>query len=119
MSKLDLIRKALEPFGKTYYGKANPKEGEAWEYYVFRRKKMKKKATSSADYKRFYEIAIVKEDYIPENHEIEIIKAIEEKTKLRLADDDIVYDYTFKGATDYVVEVAVITFAETIKGCEA
>lgn len=119
MSKLDLIREALKPFGKTFYGKANPKDGDEWNYYVFRRKRVKKKASTSTDYKRFYEVAIVKEDYIPENHEFEIINAIEKETKLKLADDDIVIDYTFKGSTDFVVEVAVITFAETIKGCEA
>ena len=117
MSRLDLIRDALEPFGKTYYGKANPSESDTWDYYVFRRNVLKK-ATNGTDFLRRYTVAIVKEDYIPENHEFEIIKAIREKTKLKLADVDINYDYTFKGATDFVVEVCTITFTEPLKDCE-
>jgi hypothetical protein len=114
---LDKIRDTLEGFGKTYYGNADPKETDIWDYYVFRRATLKK-AGSGTDFVRRYTVAIVKEDYIPEGHEFEIIKAIREATRMRLADVDISYNYTFKGATSLVVEVAMITFAESIKGCE-
>ena len=117
-SMLDKIRDTLQGFGKTYYGNANPKENEAWDYYVFRRSSLKKAGSSGTDFVRRYTVAIVKEDYIPEGHEFEVIKAVREATRMRLADIDITYSYTFKGATDFVVEVAMITFAETIKGCE-
>lgn len=118
MAKLDLIKQTLGTFGKTYYGKGNPKDSEPWNYYVFRRATLKKAGTSGNDFVRRYTVAIVHEEYIPENHEFEIIKAICEKAKLKLADVDITYDYTFKGSTDFVVEVAVITFSEALKGCD-
>lgn len=116
MSMLDTIRDTLQGFGETYYGNAYPKEGDPWNYYVFRRSILKK-AGSGADFVRRYTVAIVKENYIPEGHEIEVINAIRAATKMRLADVDITYSYAFKGATDLVVEVALITFAEPIKGC--
>lgn len=115
---LDKIREVLESFGKTYYGNAAPAIGEAWDYYVFRRVALKKSGAGGTDFRRHYVVAIVKEDYIPEGHEFEVIKAVREATRMRLADTDITYSYTFKGATDLVVEVAMITFSEPIKGCE-
>lgn len=118
MSMLDKIRDTLQDFGKTYYGKATPKENEAWNYYVFRRASIRKKGSGGTDFTRYYTVAIVKEDYIPEGHEFEVIKAICEKTRMRLADVDIAYDYVTRGATDLVIEVAMITFAEHLKGCE-
>lgn len=118
MSKLDDIRDVLQSFGKTYYGNANPKMNEQWDYYVFRRLNLKKKGAGGTDFTRCYVVGIVKENYIPEGHEFEVIKAVREKTRLRLADVDITYNYTFKGATDLVVEVAFITFAEPLKGCD-
>ena len=118
MSMLDKIRDVLERRGTTYYGNATPDEREPWNYYVFRRVVLKKSGTGGTDFRRHYMVAIIKENYIPEGEEFEVIKEIREATKMRLADVDISYGYTHKGATDLVVEVAVITFSETIKGCE-
>lgn len=117
MSTLDTIRETLEAFGNTYYGNANPENNEPWNYYVFRRYALKK-AGSGSDFIRRYTVAIVKENYIPEGHEFEVINAIREKTRLKLADTDITYSYVFKGSTDLVVEIAVITFSEPLKGCK-
>lgn len=117
MSILDKIREALEPFGETYYGNANPSTSDPWNYYVFRRATMRKAGAGGTDFKRYYVVAIVKEDFIPDGHEFEIIDAVRAATNMRLADVDISYEYTFKGSTDLVVEVALITFAEPLKGC--
>ncbi len=116
MSMLDKIREALKPFGVTYYGNATPANTDPWDYYVFRRSNLKK-ASNGVDFVRHYAVAIVKENYIPEGHEFEIIDAIRKATKMRLANVDITYSYVYKGQTDLVVEVALITFAEPLKGC--
>lgn len=116
---LDKIREVLGTFGKTFYGTATPADKDPWDYYVFRRAVMKKSGSGGTDFRRHYHVAIVKENYIPEGHEFEVISAIRSAIpRLRLADVDITYSYTTKGATDLVVEVALITFSETIKGCE-
>lgn len=115
MSMLDKIRDTLQEFGTTYYGNADPKEGEPWNYYVFRRVLLKKAGKSGTDFVRRYSIAIVKENYIPEGHEFEVIDAICEATGLKVAEEDITYSYTFKGSTSLVVEVALIPFVEAFK----
>lgn len=115
MSKLDKIRDALQPLGKTYYGNADPDINEPWNYYVFRRVRLRKTGTGNVGYARRYVVAIVKENYIPEGHEFEVIDAICEATGLKVAEEDITYSYTFKGSTSLVVEVAVIPFVEALK----
>lgn len=115
MTKLDKIRNALQAFGKTYYGNADPDIKEPWNYYVFRRERLRKTGSANVGYARRYIVAIVKENYIPEGHEFEIIDAICEATGLKLADEEITYNYTFKGSTDLVVEVAIIPFVEALK----
>lgn len=113
--KLDKIRDALQTFGKTYYGNADPDINEPWNYYVFRRVRLRKTGTANVGYNRRYVVAIVKENYIPEGHEFEIINAICEATGLKVAEEDITYSYTFKGSTSLVVEVALIPFVEAFK----
>ena len=116
MSKLDIIRETLEQFGKTYYGNADPEMTEPWNYTVFRRSELSK-STNASGFVRRYAIAIVRENYIPEGLEFDVIKAILNATNLRLADTAATYSYVYKGNTDLVVEVCLITFAEPIKGC--
>lgn len=115
MSKLDKIRDVLNTFGKTYYGNADPDINEPWNYYVFRRVRLRKTDKANVAYKRVYIVAIIKENYIPEGHEFEIIEAITEATGLKVVDEDILYDYSFKGETSLVVEAAVIPFIEALK----
>ena len=114
-SKLDIIRDTLNTFGKTYYGNADPDKKEPWNYYVFRRVRLRNTDKANVAYKRVYIVAIIKENYIPEGHEFEIIEAITEATGLKVVDEDILYDYSFKGETDLVVETAVIPFVEAFK----
>lgn len=115
MSKLDQIRAVLEKFGATYYGNASPKVSETWDYTVFRRAELSK---ASNDFVRKYTVAIVRESYIPENLEFEIIKAIIDETNLRLSETSAVYNYVYKGSTDLVVEICVLTFFEPLKRCK-
>lgn len=117
MSKLDIIREALEQFGKTYYGNADPELTEPWNYTVFRRAELSK-STNGNGFVRRYAVAVVRENYIPEGLEFEIINSILETTNLRLADTAATYSYVYKGNTDLVVEVCLITFSEPIKGCK-
>ena len=115
MSKLDQIRAVLEKFGATYYGNASPKVSETWDYTVFRRAELSKALN---DFVRKYTVAIVRESYIPENLEFEIIKAIIDETNLRLSETSADYSYVYKGSTDLVVEICVLTFFEPLKRCK-
>ena len=48
--------------------------------------------------------------------EINVIKALEEIKGLKLAQDDIEYDYITKKNSGIVVEMAVLAFIQPIKG---
>ena len=85
----------------------------AWNYIVFSRDRLKRSDKSSNDFNRKYRIVLVHEDC-----ELALIKAMKEIPRLNLAKEDIVYDYAVNPKTKNVVEMAVLTFAETIKGYE-
>ena len=57
------------------------------------------------------------EDYVEEGFEQEVIKAIEENTRLKLSDDEMQFNYVTKSGTDTVVEMLTLTFCKTFRGC--
>lgn len=127
-SVLERIRRTLEGLlggdaGMTavYYGACNERQLDLWNYFVFNRRVTTKRNTSRQDYQTFYEVHIVHEDYIPEGYAEAVVAALEAPddggTKLRATDDDIRYDYVFKGNTDVVVEMATITVFHPSKRC--
>lgn len=127
-SVLERIRRTLEGLlgGDTgmvgaYYGACSERKLDRWNYFVFNRRTTTKRNTSRQDYQTFYEIHIVHEDYIPEGYVEAVVEALEAQdesgTKLRATDDDIRYDYVFKGNTDVVVEMATITVFHPAKRC--
>lgn len=114
---LNEIRDKLESLdmGPVQYGRIT-EIPEEWNYLVFGRSRMRKAGTSRTDYNRYYTVAIVHEDYIPEDVELKVIKALKEIKGLNVSQEDIQYDYTIKKGNGNVVEVAVLTFFEPIKG---
>lgn len=114
---LNEIRDELKKLGMgpVEYGrvKNNP---DIWNYIVFARRNMRPAGSSKVDYSRYYTVVIVHEDYIPEGTEIKVMKAVESIKGLKIASEDIQYDYTVKKGSDTVVEMAVLTFVESLKG---
>ena len=119
-SILDRIRSTLESLAQgevkmegVYYGACREEKLGRWNYFVFNRLKTTKNNTSRMDYQTFYQVHIIHEDYIPEGYVEEVIhelsKKAEDGTKLRPTNDDVNYNYTFKGGTNVVVEIATIT----------
>lgn len=113
------IKEALEnlQIGPVKYGRMKSPPAD-WNYIVFARDRMKRTGTTGNDFNRYYTVAIVHEDYIPEDLEKSVIIAMKQVKGLRLANDDIQYDYMVKSNSDTVVEMAVITFTEPLKGYE-
>ena len=119
-SILDRIRSTLESLAQgevkmegVYYGACREEKLDRWNYFVFNRLKTTKNNSSKMDYQTFYQVHIVHEDYIPEGYVEAVIgelsKKAEGSTKLRPTNDDVNYNYTFKGGTNVVVEIATIT----------
>lgn len=116
---LNVIRDKLKSLklGPVEYGRVNNDPNE-WNYVVFARRNMSRAGKSRNDLNRYYTVVIVHEDYIPEGTEVEVIKALTDIPGLHLAQDDIQYDYTVKRNSDTIVEMAVMTFYEVVKGYE-
>lgn len=114
---LNKIKEALEQLdvGPVQYGRVR-NAPDLWNYVVFARDKLSRSGTSKTDFNRYYKVALVHEDFIPEGMEIEALKKLEEIPGLKQANIDIEYDYMIKKNSDTVVEMAVITFTEVLKG---
>ena len=128
-SVLDRIRSTLNELSSgevkmegVWYGACREKELKYWNYFVFnRRRTTKNNQGSKVDLQTFYQVHVVHEDYIPEGYIETVINALLEKdesgTKLKMTNEDIQYDYTFKGNTNMVVEIATITLYHPEKRC--
>lgn len=109
------------PMRGVWYGACREKKLDCWNYFVFNRLKTTKNNASRMDYQTFYQVHIIHEDFIPEGYVEKVIEALCQKdesgTKLRPTNDDVTYDYTFKGNTGMVVEIAHITLYHPEKRC--
>ena len=110
------------PMEGVWYGACRASKLNTWNYFVFNRKKTTKGgSTNRVDLQTFYEVHIIHEDAIPEGYLQTVIDALQAQddsgTKLKLTSDDIDYDYTFKGSTNMVVEIATLTFLHPEKRC--
>lgn len=116
-SMLNKISEKLEELdmGPIQYGRVT-NQPEVWNYIVYGRSRLRRVGSSKNDFNRYYTVIIVHEDYIPEGMEINVIKALEEIKGLKLAQDDIEYDYITKKNSGIVVEMAVLAFIQPIKG---
>lgn len=102
---------------KTIYGRVSMNNvPESWNYITFNRKRVKRAGTSMSDFNEEYQVNLVHEDYVPEEAVYEVINKLLEVTGLKLAPDDIDFNYLLKNKTDTVVEVATIVFTHPVKG---
>ena len=129
-SILDRIEKTLTKLSTehevkmegVFYGACTESKLSKWNYFVFNRGKTTKNNNGTrTDLQTTYEVHIVHEGHVPEGYVKDVIDALQAQdepgTKLKLNNDDILYDYTFKGSTNMVVEIATITFLHPEKRC--
>lgn len=105
--------KELDP--NVFYGMVDKKMQELeWDYIVFNRTNIKhsQNKTSDTDY---FDVHIVRENYIPDGLETEVIKSLTEINGVRLAGTDSEFSYTEKPNTDIVVEMLSIHFLRARK----
>ena len=119
-SILDDIKNSLEelakdetyPFsGGVYYGICTAHDLDEWNYFVFNRTT----SQSSNDNRStdIFQVNIVHEDYILEDFDKTVIKAMREIGLVKQG--DTTYQYVQKGSTDIVVELATIPFKKARK----
>lgn len=112
LSKIKTALETVDP--KVYYGRVT-EENKVFNYIVFGREKLQKSGQSKIDFKDRYFVAIVREDYIPEGLEFEVIDAMQAIPGMRLADQDYDYNYVSIRNSNAVAEILKITFVKSKK----
>lgn len=116
---LEDIERVLKEFDpNVYYGMVSESRAETkWDYIVFNRTNIKPSVnkTSSTDY---FDVHIIRENYVPEGIDTEIIKKLCALEGVRLGGTDCTFDYVQKPNTDIVVEMLTIPFMRARK-CSA
>lgn len=90
------------------------KQSPVWDCIVFGRSNIKYSSnkTSASDY---FDVLIIRENYIPEGLDTEIIEALTSLDGVKLAGDTANFDYIQKPNTDTVVEMLTISFVRARK----
>lgn len=105
--------KAIDP--NTYYGMVDESRAETvWDYIVFNRARIRHSSnrTSSSD---FFDVHVIRENYIPDGMEDEVINALCDLPGVRLAGEDTEFSYVQKPNTNIVVEMMTISFLRARK----
>ncbi len=112
------IEKALlEIDSNVHYGRVpESKIKENWNYFVFGKNTLRKADANSIDLIDSYWVAIVRENYIPDDLVFEVIDKLNAIPGFKLTMDDGNYEYAFKEKTDLVVEILTLSFSK-VKKC--
>ncbi len=112
----DVKNKLEEIDQNVYYGMMvkDPADVPVWDYIVFNRVKLRQgqDKNSLGD---LFEVHIVRESFIPEELDTEVITKMREIPGVRPASDDGTYLYTKKPNTETVVEMLTLTFVRARK----
>lgn len=113
---LDEIKQKLAEIDPCiHYGAVASSQFEMlWDYIVFNRVTLSS-APNKTGYSDYYDVHIVRENFIPEGLDIEVINKMCEISGMRLTSSDAVYSYVQKPNTDTVVEMLTLHFVRARK----
>ena len=111
----EIQNKLKELDNNVFYGMVDKSMKETlWNYIVFNRTTMKPNANKNS-FSDYFTVHIIREEWIPEGFEIEVINKMSEIDGMRLAGNDAVYTYVQKPNTNIVVEMLSIDFVKAKK----
>ena len=103
----------IEP--NVFYGMVDETMKETlWNYIVFNRNVLKTN-TNRTSYSDIYTVHIIRENFIPEGLDVEVIDKMLSIDGMRLAGDDSPYTYMPKPNTNTVIEMLSINFVKARK----
>lgn len=113
---LDDIKTKLEEIDpNVFYGMVDDKMRETrWDYTVFNRSTFAP-TTNRTGYSDYYDVHIVRENFVPEGLDVEVINKVCEISGMRLAGGDCSYNYIQKQNTNIIVEVLTLRFVRARK----
>lgn len=101
------LKEVLEP---VFYGSADDIDNSAlWNYIVFFRDTTNR-SEGNLSYADYYTVAIIHENWVPNELIEAVITKMEALKGMRLAKADIEFEYSRKPSTNAVIEVAAIPF---------
>lgn len=110
----DIEAKLKEIDSNVFYGAVNRSiKNTLWNYIVFDRGLMRK-STNGTGYSYTYNVHVVRERFIPEGLEIDVINKMED-AGMRYSREDAEYKYMVKPNTNIVVEMVTLTFVKPVK----
>lgn len=111
------IEKALMEIDENvHYGRIPESQiNEDWNYFVFGKSTLRPTGTSNIDLIDNYWVAIVRENYIPDELVFDVIDKLNSIPGLKLTNEDGNYEYVFKNKTDLVVEILTLSFSKVKK----
>lgn len=117
-SVLSDIQTALETLGvPVYYGAVDTlSTEEVWDYVVFFRRNLSPTGGKTG-IAQAYEVALVFEEYVPDEKVWECIDAMTSLPGFRLADTGGEYQYTKKPSTEQVIEILTLDFVRPLRRC--
>ena len=112
----DAIKEALKDvMPNVYYGAGRFQGRRNWDCIVFGKRKTRKTDSGSGNTRRWF-VAIVKEEYVPEELEKQVIKQTKDLRFKEAENTDTLYDYVEK-AGECTVEICTMEFYKTEKRC--
>ena len=113
---LNEIKEKLQEIDpNVFYGMVDPVMRESiWDYIVFNRKPTKPNENKTG-YSYYFTVNIVRENFIPEGLDLTVIKKMLEIPGMRLAGNEMPYEYVAKPNTNVVVEMLSIDFVKPVK----
>lgn len=111
----DIQSKLEEVDSLVFYGMADEERiKDDWNYIVFMRKVLSVSDTKNGYSDRFT-VAIIRENFIPEGTDMQVIDKMLEISGMRLASSDCPYSYIKKPNTNVVVELLTMEFVKARK----
>lgn len=111
----DIQSKLLEIDKCVFYGTAERLDRNSpWDYIVFSRRVMRQNSAKTG-YADVFEVAIVREEFIPDGLPEKVIETVTSIRGVRLSDREGIYDYAVKPNTTDTVEMLVLEFVRPRK----
>lgn len=113
---LDDIRNKLQEIdSNVFYAAVDMSvKNTVWDYIIFERNALSVNANKTG-YTEEYTVRIIREEFIPEGLEIEVIDKMLEIPGMRLKSDGGSYDYVPKPGTNAVIEMFSVSFVRPKK----
>lgn len=103
--------KLHEIYGTVFYGSADDVANNVlWQYTVFWRDRTTR-SQNNTSFSDYYSVAIVHENFVPDEMIYLTISKMEELPGVRLSNEDIRFDYSFKPGTNAVIEIVTLAFS--------